>query len=170
MTILADPRWYVAQTQPNAESKAMLHLERQGFATYLPRYLKRRRHARRTEIVPAPLFPRYLFVAIDVTTQRWRSIHSTVGVTRLVCRGDEPVAAASGVVEALRRREDGDGLIRLEPKLFAAGDKVRVLEGAFADCLGLYQGINDAQRVAILLDLLGRKVRVILKNDWVEAA
>jgi transcriptional antiterminator RfaH len=121
-------------------------------------------------MVQAPLFPRYLFVAIDVTAQRWRSIHSTIGVTRLVCRGDEPVAAAPGVVEALRQREDDNGLIRLERKLFAAGDKVRVLEGAFADCLGLYEGINDAQRVAILLDLLGRKVRVVLKTDWVEAA
>ena len=35
--------------------------------TYLPRYLKRRRHARRVDIVAAPLFPRYLFVAIDMT-------------------------------------------------------------------------------------------------------
>jgi hypothetical protein len=30
--------WYVVQTQPNAERKALVHLERQGFATYLPRY------------------------------------------------------------------------------------------------------------------------------------
>ncbi len=31
-------RWYVVQTQPNAESKAVVHLDRQGFVTYLPRY------------------------------------------------------------------------------------------------------------------------------------
>ena len=66
-------RWYVVQSQPNAERKAVMHLERQGFTTYLPRYLKRRRHARRVEIVGAPLFPRYLFVGIDLTMQRWRS-------------------------------------------------------------------------------------------------
>jgi transcriptional antiterminator RfaH len=67
-------RWYVVQSQPNAENKAIAHLERQGFTTYLPHYLKRRRHARRVDIVPAPLFPRYFFVAIDMTVQRWRSI------------------------------------------------------------------------------------------------
>ena len=40
-------RWYVVQSQPNSELKAAAHLDRQGFTTYLPRYLKRRRHARR---------------------------------------------------------------------------------------------------------------------------
>ena len=70
--------------------KACWHLARQGFETYLPRYLKRRRHARRVEMLPAPLFPRYLFVAIDMATQRWRSISSTIGVTQLVCAGDVP--------------------------------------------------------------------------------
>ena len=64
--IAAGPRWYVVQTQANAEHKAVAHLGRQGFTTYLPRYLKRRRHARRVDIVPRPLFPRYLFVSIDV--------------------------------------------------------------------------------------------------------
>ena len=43
-------RWYVVQTQPHAESKAMGHLIRQGFAAYLPRYLKRRRHARKIRL------------------------------------------------------------------------------------------------------------------------
>ena len=47
-------RWFVAHTQPNAEARAVLNLERQGFATYLPRYLKRRRHARRVDIFTHP--------------------------------------------------------------------------------------------------------------------
>jgi transcriptional antiterminator RfaH len=64
-----DSGWYVVQTQINAEAKAARNLLRQGFAIYLPRYLKRRSHARKIEKVPAPLFPRYLFVQIDLETQ-----------------------------------------------------------------------------------------------------
>jgi len=63
-------RWYVAQTQPQAEFRAVANLERQGFETYLPRYLKRRRHARRIETIKAPLFPRYVFVRVDIASQR----------------------------------------------------------------------------------------------------
>ena len=57
MNTLMGHRWYVVRTQPHAESKASAHLGRQGFETYLPRYLKKRRHARRVETVQAPLFP-----------------------------------------------------------------------------------------------------------------
>ena len=52
--------WLVAQTHPRAEERAVQHLQRQGFKTYLPQHLKRRRHARRVETVRSPLFPSYL--------------------------------------------------------------------------------------------------------------
>lgn len=155
------PRWYVAQTQPSAENKAVVHLGRQGFVTYLPRYLKRRRHARRVEIVPAPLFPRYLFVEIDTAIQRWRSIYSTLGVSQLVGHGDTPTPVSEQIVSTLKSREDATGFIHLDHRpALRVGDKIQVLDGVFADCLGLYEGMKDGDRVAILLDLLGRKVRV----------
>ena len=65
MTATPISSWYVVQTQVHAERKAAAHLNRQGFATYLPAYMKRRRHARQVQNVIAPLFPRYLFVAVD---------------------------------------------------------------------------------------------------------
>ena len=171
MTIELHTRWFVAHTQPHAEAKATSHLGRQGFDTYFPRYLKRRRHARRIETVAAPLFPRYLFVAVDTAAQRWRSIYSTIGVARLVCNGDEPTAVPEGIVEALKSREDANGFIKLEYRPpFRPGDKIRVLDGAFSSCLGLFEGMAERERIAILLELLGRKVRVVLDADLVAAA
>ena len=153
------------------KSKAQMHLIRQGFNTYLPRYLKRRRHARRTEIVPAPLYPSYLFVTFNPLIHRWRSIHSTVGVARLVCNGEAPAVIGDTVIEGLKCRENAQGFIQLERRpQFAAGDKVRVREGVFCDCLGLFEGMGDRERVAILLELLGRKVRVVLDEEFVVAA
>jgi transcriptional antiterminator RfaH len=170
-TVKLTPRWCVAHTQPHAEAKATRHLQRQGFEIYFPRYLKRRRHARSVDIVAAPLFPRYLFVAIDMTAQRWRSIFSTVGVSHIVCNGDLPAAIPGKVVTALKDREDADGFIRLDHRPnFRSGDKIRVIDGVFADCFGLYEGMQDSERVAILLDLLGRKVRVMVDMGSVAAA
>jgi transcriptional antiterminator RfaH len=164
-------RWYVVQTHAHAEAKAVAHLARQGFTAYLPRYLKRRRHARRIETVAAPLFPRYMFVAVDKMCQRWRSIHSTIGVAYLVCNGDDPVAVADHVIETLKARENTQGFITLRPRpRFALGEKVRVLDGVFADCFGLFDGMKDSDRVAVLLDLLGRKVRLVLDEFSVVAA
>jgi transcriptional antiterminator RfaH len=165
------PLWYVVQTHPHVEAKAAAQLERQGYSVYLPRYLKRRRHARRIEIIPAPLFPTYLFVMIDTPFQRWRPIKSTIGVSRLVCHGDEPAVLPAAVIDDLQRRHDDAGLVQLDLRQkFQPGDNVRIVEGAFRDCLGLYQGMTDRQRVEILLDLLGQKVRVVLDGDAIAPA
>ncbi len=171
MTDIAVPRWFVVQTQSSRETKAAHHLQRQGFEVYFPRYLKRRSHARKIEIVPAPLFPGYMFVAIDMLSQRWRAIRSTVGVLRLVTNGDEPAPVPTAILDAMRQREDEKGFVKIEQgPAFNRGDKVRVLAGAFTDTPGLFDGLADRERVAILLDLLGRKVRVMLSADLVAAA
>jgi transcriptional antiterminator RfaH len=164
-------RWYVVQTQVNGEAKAQENLRRQGYQIYLPRYLKRRRHARKVDLVAKPLFPRYMFVAIDTAAQRWRSVQSTIGVSRLVTIGDEPAVVPERVIGALKAREDAKGFVKMDAgPAFAPGDKVRVLSGAFMDNSGLFNGMADHDRVSILLEMLGRKVRVVLDADLVTAA
>lgn len=171
MNSIGEGAWYVVQTQVNAEAKAARNLQHQGFEIYLPRYLKRRSHARKVERVPAPLFPRYMFVRVDMETQRWRSIQSTIGVSHLVSNGSDPAPVARDVLCLLRSSEDENGFIKLESRpRFTVGEKVRVLGGAFADNLGLFDGLSDRDRVAILLDLLGRKVRVFIDADMIAAA
>src|SRR5262249_30568267 len=147
------------------------NLLQQGFEIYLPRYLKRRSHARKIERVPSPVFPRYMFVQIDMATQRWRSIQSTFGVSHLVLQGADPARVAPEVINSLKAREYECCYVKLDqqPK-FSLGEKVRVLAGVFAENLGLFDGMADRERVAILLDLLGRKVRVKLEADLVTVA
>jgi transcriptional antiterminator RfaH len=170
MTALPEARWYVVQTHINCEAKAATNLERQGFEVYLPRYLSRRSHARKVDMVVRPLFPRYLFVAIDLAAQRWRSVRSTIGVSHLVSRGDTPASVVDDVIGALKGREDDSGYIRLDRRVgFSPGDKVRVRVGALVDSLATVE-INDRERVAILLDFLGRKVRVFVGADLIAAA
>src|SRR5262245_122871 len=106
-------RWYAVQTQPLRELRAEAELVKQGFEVFLPRYLKRWTHARRTASRPTPLFPRYLFVAIDVERQRWRSINGTIGVVRIVGTGARPTPVPSAVIDELEHRRATDGLISL---------------------------------------------------------
>jgi transcriptional antiterminator RfaH len=153
--------WYAVHTQPGAEHKAAAHLVRQGFETYLPAYRKERRHARRVEQVDAPLFPRYLFVAIDLERDRWRAVLSTLGVRQLVSFGDRPAQVPAEVIAGIRSRENAEGLVVLDrPQPFRPGEAVRITEGPMADLSALFQGITDDHRVLLLLDLLGRQVRV----------
>jgi transcriptional antiterminator RfaH len=161
-------RWFCVHTHPHSEAKAEAHLHKQGFEIYCPRYLKRRSHARRVDTISVPLFPRYLFVAIDLSTPT-RAINSTVGVSHIVCNGDKPAAVPTGVVEELKRREDASGFININrgPR---TGDKVRIVDGVFATFTGLFEGLDERERVAVLLNILGRNTRVFLNSNQIAAA
>ena len=90
---------------------------------------------------------------------------------RLVRNGNEPAVVPISIVDELRRRENADGFVQLDHRPnFSRGDKVSVLAGAFQDCFGLYEGMSGRDRVMVLLDLLGRKVRVVLDAEFIEAA
>lgn len=162
--------WHVVQVRPRAEALAERELKRQGFHVFLPLYLKRRRHARRQTVGPAPLFPGYIFVSIGAA-QRWRSINGTFGVIRLLTTADQPAPIAKVIVDGLLDRRNEQGFIPLSPgKRLVRGDKVRIASGSFVDALGLFEEFKDGDRVTILLDLLGRQVRVVLDGEKVEKA
>jgi transcriptional antiterminator RfaH len=152
-------RWYVVNTQAQQEARAQMNLRRQGFEAWLPQFRRRRRHARRVDSVLAPLFPSYLFVRLDLEIERWRSINGTFGVVRLLCNGDSPLAVPEGLVEEIMRRRDESGSVVLPPRRLAVGEAVRVAFGPFADLEGLFQEMSGRDRVVLLFDLLGRKVR-----------
>ncbi len=155
--------WYVVHTRPNSETKADLNLRRQGFSTYLPRYQRQRRHARKIEIVARPLFPRYLFVALDLAFDQWRSIQSTFGISQIILAGEKPRPLPDGVVDEIRARETDAGYVKIGlPAGVKPGSRIRLLDGVFADATGVLEQVADERRVAILLSLLGREVRMFV--------
>jgi transcriptional antiterminator RfaH len=135
------------------------HLERQGFEVFLPRYLKRRSHARVVDMVPAPLFPRYLFMAFDPCATGWHAVRSTRGVIDLVRNGDELARVPDDVVDELQLRCDGRGLLLLAQQFHLdPGQRIRIDTGAFAACNAIFEAHTDSDRVKVLLSLLGREV------------
>ena len=144
--------WAVAQTESSRERTAQRFLEQDGFETYLPLINAANKRA-------VPLFPSYLFVRI---INRWYSIDNTIGVLQLLLSGDLPAKLRDSVVIELRRKERNGVVYLPKPRGLQLGDKVRILRGSFIDHIGLYDGMTSQQRQFVLLDLLGRKVRVEL--------
>ena len=162
--------WYVVYTHAGSEAMAQGQLARQNITTYLPKYRKRRRHARRVSEITVPLFPRYLFVELDLDTQRWRAVSSTYGVRYLVCMGERPAALPEAIIPEIKAREAEDGHITLPHKeLFSKGEVVQIMAGPLTDQVGLFQCTDDSERTIILLNLLGREVPVRVGSDALRA-
>lgn len=162
-------RWYAVHTLPYAEKKAEAQLENQRFCAFLPKRQKTIRHARKLSTVVAPFFPRYLFVALDLHRQCWRSVNGTIGVSSLVMGGERPVAVPHGVVESMLAAADAGGLLRLGSNL-KVGSLVRLAAGPFAEQLGILDRMDDSGRVRVLLNILGRQVPVCVSRAHALAA
>ena len=128
-------------------------LQRQGYRVFLPKQMKTVRHARRIRVALAAYFPGYLFVQLDLASDRWRSVNGTLGVAHLVGRGEHPAAVPRGVVETLMEAADARGVLAGPP--LKAGQTVRITAGAFADQLAVIERLDDAGRVRVLLDIMG---------------
>jgi transcriptional antiterminator RfaH len=153
--------WYVVYCHPREESVAFENLERQGFTIYWPRYQKSVSHARSVRTVVSSLFPRYLFVRLDISDTRWRAIRSTRGVVDLVRQASEPVPLGNAIVSEISAREDEQGYVQLARQVeLKQGQAVRLQHHAFAGHDAIFQASKDSDRVVVLLSLLGREFSV----------
>jgi transcriptional antiterminator RfaH len=162
-------RWYLIHTKPSGESVAQMNLERQGYEVYFPRLLQpTRRRARWGDAIIA-LFPRYLFLRLSEGEQPLSPVRSSAGVSSVVRFGASYAVVPDQVVGELRARADPEsGLHRLSGRSeIRAGAAVRIAVGAFAGLEGVFERNAGADRVVILLNLLGRDSSVRIPAGFV---
>jgi transcriptional antiterminator RfaH len=163
--------WSVAQTESQREGTAAVWLGRAGFETYLPkikvvRQVTDRQHRVCTVSRIEPLFRSYLFVRV---IDRWYQISNTIGVIQLLLDGERPAPVPEREIMKIKAQERG-GLVRLPPPPgLKRGDQVRVIHGMFFGRIGLWQGMSGKDREHVLLDLLGRQVRVDFPSHHLQA-
>lgn len=162
-------RWYVARSLPRQEPRAESQLVLQGFRVFLPRTVKSIRHARKFRMAKCAVFPTYLFVALDLARDRWRSVNGTWGVASLIMQGETPQPVPSGVVENLLDLTDGEGMTRFD-RGFREGLSVRVVGGPFAAAIGTLERLDANGRVRVLLEIMNQQVPVLLHRSVLEAA
>lgn len=156
--------WFLAQLKPNAARIAETNLRRQGFETFLPLEVETRARAGKFVTAERPLFPGYIFVAVDHADGHWRAVNSTAGITRLVSFGAAPAPVPAEIVADLQARCDATGRLIAKTAL-EPGDRVRVTQGPFADLLAEIEDIAPDRRVWVLLDVMGGRTRVGLDPD-----
>jgi transcription elongation factor/antiterminator RfaH len=160
LALEGDERWFLVHTLSKSEERAEVHLRAQGFRTYLPQIKRTIRHARRFRNVQAPLFPRYMFLILDLTRDRWLSVRSTIGVSTLFTCEDRPIPVPAGVVEDLISSYDQTAE-RLDFGL-AKGQSVRILSGPFAELIGTLDRLDAGGRTRVLLQIMSTSVPVTI--------
>lgn len=159
-------KWAVANTHASRELFAIENLKRQNFRSYCPMIAKRVRLGRKWTSVRRPMFPGYVFIAMDNERQDWRRLLSTYGVRRLICHGDRPGLLDGDFVATLMAREN-EGVVDDAAKQFRAGQSVRLRGGSFDGLAATILELDPKNRVTVLLNLLNGEVRAKVPVDGI---
>jgi transcriptional antiterminator RfaH len=144
-------RWYVVQTKPRQEVRALEQLQNQGFTCFLPTLQKEQIRRGKLTTCVEPLFARYLFIQLDTVTSNWSPIRSTRGVSNLVAFGGRFATLSDACVDALQSVPKD-----LQQRLFEPGERVAITSGPFAGLEGIYQVADGEARAMVLVDLMSQ--------------
>jgi transcriptional antiterminator RfaH len=153
----AQAAWYVVQTKPRQEYRALENLINQGYECELPEFQRERLRQGVRVLCNEPLFPRYLFIRLDIVSMNWGPIRSTYGVIGLVRFGGIPASVPDDLVEAMMKRSAP------QQNLFSAGDRVSITTGPFAGMEGIFDKDDGVARVVILLEFMQKQQRLSMR-------
>jgi transcriptional antiterminator RfaH len=161
-TAAALSAWFCVRTHLKHEHIAAAHLRK---LEHLDVFLPRIRFRRTTHDGPVwfteALFPNYLFARFELSS-RARDVHHTIGVREIVHFGRQWPVVPDGIIDDLRAAVGSKQIHEVSGEL-QAGDSVLVSGGLFHNLRGLVTRVLPGrQRVAILLDFLGRQTAVEL--------
>lgn len=156
--------WFAVHTKPRQEHIAAQHLTNQAYEIYFPRVSVQKRKCHHIIDVIEPYFPRYLFVRFDEHNDDWGPIRSTRGVSSLVKFNGRPQPLQNELIFLLKSQRNSDGLQRVNLKTFSPGEVLDIEEGPFAGYRCLFEAERSYERVAVLLDIIGKQTRAVINK------
>ncbi len=143
--------WYLIHTKARSEDPVARRFLEKGMEVLNPRYRTRKLIRRRPREVSLSLFPGYVFLRFD-DTRDYRMVKYTRGVRDVVGFGEGPSVVPEVIIESIRARMTGDGIVALEPCRFRPGDEVIIRGGNLEGFSAVFEReLGGMERVSILL-------------------
>jgi len=159
-------KWYAIQTKVNRERDVEKRLIDLHLEVFLPWMQTRRRIGSKFHWVKVPLFPGYVFSRLDMVTSG-KSARYSPGVKDFLTFGSHIAEVDEDIIEGLRERCPG-GVAQIDPVKAKPGDTVRINEGPFSGLEAIFeQKLKGSERVAVLLEILGRQTRIVLASETI---
>jgi transcriptional antiterminator RfaH len=154
--------WAILQFKPNAHKLAEHNLNQQGFKTFLPFEEVSKYKNQKLISTHRPLFPGYMFVAIERENMPWQKINNTYGVSKLLTLSEKPYIIDDHVVSGIMANCDQDGVLLLQ-KQFSKDDSVRIISGPFDDFFAKVVSVDKNQRIWVLINIMGQATRTLVE-------
>lgn len=159
-------KWYAVLTKPRNEETAQFYLNNKGIEVFYPKLFIPVSNKSGPQVVS--LFPNYLFVRIDASSEEYQQVVWCRGTRRLVSFGGTPAAVEEHIIDFIREQASPNGLIVAKSNL-KVGDEVQIAKGPFKGIVGIIQEPPDTKsRVKVLLAILSRQVQVEVPAGYID--
>ncbi len=153
--------WFLVQTKPQQETRALENLQQQGVNAFCPQVLVEKLSRGKRKVSKEVLFPNYLFVEFDQEAVSALSINYTRGVNRIVSFGNVPSQVPDQLISQLKERIDqfDQNMITELPE---KGENLEVLDGPFRGLNAIFSQIDGDSRAIVRITILSQKVKAVL--------
>ena len=159
-------KWYAIRIKVNRERDVEKRLRDLRLEVFQPWMRARRRIGSKFHWVQVPLFPGYIFCRLDMVLSGKAARYSP-GVKDFLSFGSRIAEVGEDIIDALRERCP-DGIAQIDSVRAKPGDTVRINEGPFSGLEAIFeQKLKGSERVAVLLDILGRQTRIVLPSETI---
>ena len=149
-------KWYLLKTKPRQEKIALANLENQDYDSYCP-------YATINNKIVV-LFPGYLFIHLDETSDNWGPIRSTKGVLNFVRFGLSYAKISNKIIDFIKENEFNTSQKLKYLNDFKTGDNVEITEGVFKNCVAIFESFKSDERVTLLMNIMGRQQTISVKK------
>ena len=151
--------WIVARNKPNQDKIALTNLKQQNFEVYQPTFKTMSRIRNKFKEIIKPVFPGYIFIAINLEKNNWHKINNTRGISSVIFFGNELPLIRYELIKELKHNLSHNNDPKTVDQL-KIGMNAEITKGPFAQLIGKIEEIDTDQRIWILLDVLGTQTRV----------
>jgi len=152
--------WYVLTSKSRQDAYAEEQLSNQGYTTYRPLAMRKKRHKGKLIKVTESLFPRYMFIELDRVRDNWAPVRSTYGVSGFVRFGDLPLMVPDSIISDLRNRENHFKERAIDLDCFQRGDRVTIADGPFQGLEAVFERYNGEERAILFMNILNKQAKV----------
>ncbi len=156
--------WYVIHTYSGYEKKVQKNLEHrvdsmgmqdQIFRIVVPVEEEVDIKDGQRRVIERKIFPGYVLVQMLMSDDSWYVVRNTPGVTGFVGSGNKPTPLPAAEVDRILKRMEAEA-----PKVrvsFRKGQRVRIIDGPFADFHGIVDDIDTERgKVRLMVSFFGR--------------
>jgi len=159
--------WYPVYTMPRWEKKLSVTLQSAGYTCYCPVQKQRRKWKQRYKIVEEPVFRGYVFVRIPAVKRC--KILDFPGVVNFVYFEKKPGTIREEEIEMIKRFLGECDQLQAGPVEVIQGDKIEVISGVFAGCIGEAETIKGGY-ITVHIESMGMQLRATVHKTNVRSA